>query len=438
MSAGTMRRTMIGPWRVVDFLGAGGMGEVYRAVHASSGRVAAVKVLTSAARTPAMIQRFRNEGRIQSALHHPHIVRLYDVFEHEGSPCIAMEYVAGECLEEVLRRGPVTVPQALTWFAQVADAVACVHERGVVHRDLKTNNIKIDEAGRVKLLDFGIAKGSDSPRLTTDGSVIGTLHYLSPEQVRGESATTASDVWALGVVLYEMVTGRVPFASASLTGVMTRILKGSYDPPVREGVVIDGEVTRLIARCLRVNAAQRPAAVELRRVSPARPDGALPRPVVFADAEQLMKVAARRAGDLRRRWTRVSPVVSEHAPLAAAVTATVAAVAFLALTLFDSGPGPRVPELPGRDTALVVLESGNATALRPVMINVFGEAPAQVFRDGRLLGETPVRFQAPLGAWVTVSIRRDGFEPLERRFQVHDGANDYTESLRELPPLPGR
>lgn len=123
MSAGTLRPTTLGPYRVVDFLGAGGMGEVYRATHTATGRVAAVKVLTRA-NTPTMRERFRNEGRIQAGLQHPHIVTLYDLFEVDGLPCLAMEYVAGASLDAIAQRGSIPVPQALAWFAQVADAVA--------------------------------------------------------------------------------------------------------------------------------------------------------------------------------------------------------------------------------------------------------------------------------------------------------------------------
>ncbi len=414
MPPGAVQRTILGPYRVVDFLGAGGMGEVYRAVHTATGRVAAVKVLT-AARTPQMVERFRNEGRIQAGLQHPHIVTLFDLFEVDGLPCLAMEYVAGESLERVVQRGAVPVAQALAWFAQVADAVAYVHECGVIHRDLKTSNIRLDEQGRVRLLDFGIAKSGDSPKLTTDGSVVGTLYALSPEQVRGEPATPASDVWALGVLLYEMVTGRAPFAADSLTGVMAKILKGAYEPPSQVDRSLPTAVTRLIAQCLEVSADRRPTAAEARdraRAFASGPREAPPTPGLA-------------------RWR-------PRLPLIAAMTAAVLAVAVLVRTI---GARDDMPDDPAVDTGqgLVNIPSpppaANA-AVRPVVIQVFGETPAEVFRDGVSVGRTPVRFDAPIGSWVTVTIRRAGYEPLERRFQVHDGINEYTETLRELPVVP--
>ena len=417
MPAGTLRPTTLGPYRVVDFLGAGGMGEVYRATHTATGRVAAVKVLTRA-NTPTMRERFRNEGRIQAALQHPHIVTLYDLFEVDGLPCLAMEYVAGESLDVIAQRGPIAVPQALAWFAQVADAVAYIHGRGVIHRDLKTSNIRIDEQGRVRLLDFGIAKSGDSPKLTTDGSVVGTLLALAPEQVRGESATPASDLWALGIVLYEMVTGRTPFAAESITGVMDRILKGTYPPLERPDV--PAAVTALIARCLRVDPTQRPrSASELRDT-----------------AQEMLR------GDATPRPSAARPRFGLRVAQAAAAVA----VLVLTVTLWPREArrdGPTPPADSARPTADTTrsLPPG-AAPLRQVTINVFGETPADVYRDGVRIGSTPARFAAPLGTWVSVSLRRPGYEPLERRFQVHDGANEYTETLRASttppPPFPER
>ncbi|MBL8961023.1 MAG: serine/threonine protein kinase [Gemmatimonadetes bacterium] len=413
MSAGTLRPTTLGPYRVVDFLGAGGMGEVYRATHTATGRVAAVKVLTRA-NTPTMRERFRNEGRIQAGLQHPHIVTLYDLFEVDGLPCLAMEYVAGASLDAIAQRGSIPVPQALAWFAQVADAVAYIHGRGVIHRDLKTSNIRIDEQGRVRLLDFGIAKSGDSPKLTTDGSVVGTLLALAPEQVRGEPATPASDLWALGIVLYEMVTGRTPFAADSITGVMDKILKGTYAPPERPDV--PAQVAALIARCLRVDPSQRPrSASELR------------------DAAQEM---------LRGGPAPTLPAARGPLGLRVAQATAAIAVLLLAITLWPRGPRVDGPELPADTTRLAADTARplpvDASRLRQVTINVFGETPADVYRDGVRIGTTPARFAAPLGTWVSVSLRRPGYEPLERRFQVHDGANEYTETLRAstTPPPP--
>jgi serine/threonine-protein kinase len=441
MSPGTMRRSTLGNYRLVDFLGAGGMGEVYRGMHQTTGRVAAVKILTATGRSPSMGERFRNEARIQSTLSHPHIVTLYEFFEAEGLPCIAMEYVSGETLDHLLQTyGPLSAGQALTWFAQVVDAVGYVHQRGIVHRDLKTNNIKIDDDGRVKLLDFGIAKAGDSPKLTTDGSVVGTLHYLSPEQVRSSAATPASDIWSLGVVLYEIVTGRVPFASETLTGVMVRILNGTYDPPSRGSTLIPKDIERIIARCLRSEPAQRYANAEALltdvRAALAPPGaGELPVPAVSLR----MRGSGELVAMLRRRG-----------PLVASVSLAAAAFAFLLWSArVCCGPGDVRPERP-RDTPTVTPVPGPigpdkgtgvpavagppAAALRPVIIKVFGEGAADVYRDGVKIGSTPVRFQARIGEWVNLTLKRAGHVDRHERFQVVDGDNEYAYFMSQVGP----
>src|SRR5215213_7690581 len=166
----------VGEYRVVDFLGAGGMGEVYRAVHSKLGRIAAVKVLTQATNSSGFVERFFNEARIQASLQHPNIATLYDFLEVGGQPCIIMEYVDGQSLSERIQAyGALPLSETIFVFQAVAEAISYVHQHGVIHRDIKSNNIKISSSGQVKLLDFGIAKGQMSPGLTEAGSIIGTL-----------------------------------------------------------------------------------------------------------------------------------------------------------------------------------------------------------------------------------------------------------------------
>ncbi|MGQ0766749.1 MAG: serine/threonine-protein kinase [Gemmatimonadota bacterium] len=438
MSPGTMKRTSLGSWRLVDFLGAGGMGEVYRGMHSVTGRVAAVKILTATGRTPSVVERFRNEARIQSGLVHPNIVTLYEFFEAEGLPCIAMEYVSGETVDHYIQtRGPIPVGQALAWFSQVVEAVAYVHSRGIVHRDLKTNNIKIDDNGQVRLLDFGIAKSGDSPKLTTDGSVVGTLHYLSPEQVRSSAATPASDIWALGVVFYEIVTGKVPFAADTLTGVMMRILKGTYEPPSTTGIEVPREVERIISRCLRSEPSQRyPSAGDL-----------------LSDVKAAMSPApeARASGPgfLIRPSGEIVTMLRRRGPLLASAGLAVAALFFLVWSLTvccgPSGDAGRTtqsePVTPGqesaRSTPLSATPDENVTPrppLRRVIIRVFGEGAAEVIRDGVRVGMTPFEFQARIGEWINITLRRPGHLDRRERFQIVDGVNEYTYSMSPDSP----
>ena len=195
-------RAWIGPFTVVECVGTGGMGTVYRVAHGETGRVAAAKLLRADQVERSGLERFLNEARIHRSLQHPCIATVHEFLELDGAPCLVMEYVEGETLDERIRRaGPLPVAEALGHFAALVDAVGYVHRCGVVHRDIKTNNVKLDGRGGVKLLDFGIATGAGSPRLTSTGNVIGTLVTLAPEQLRTGRAEPRSDVWALRIDL---------------------------------------------------------------------------------------------------------------------------------------------------------------------------------------------------------------------------------------------
>ena len=231
MSAGLPVNSSIGPYRVIDYVGAGGMGTVYRVSHRATGRVAAAKVMSGGAVAPRSLERFHNEARILQALSHPSISEMYELLQVDGAPCLVMEYVDGETLEQLLRmRGPFPVTDAVRILASLADAVGYIHQRGVIHRDLKTNNVKIDSRGAVKLLDFGIATAEGAPRLTSTGNVVGTLMSLAPEQLRTGHAEPRSDIWALGVLFYELLTGRAPFEGGAPGFVGEKIMRGTCAP----------------------------------------------------------------------------------------------------------------------------------------------------------------------------------------------------------------
>jgi serine/threonine-protein kinase len=207
----------IGEYRIIDRLGEGGMGEVYRGVHNKIGRVAAVKILSTAVSNPEFIERFLNEARIQARLHHPNVAPLFDFLEFQGRPCIIMEFVEGQTLADLIRiRGALHQQEMVAIFRSIVEALDYVHSQGIIHRDIKSTNIKITPAGQVKLLDFGIAKSGNSPALTVTGGFVGTLQYISPEQFTGGNADARSDIWAAGVLLYEMSTGRLPFEANSV------------------------------------------------------------------------------------------------------------------------------------------------------------------------------------------------------------------------------
>ena len=231
----------LGPYAIEGLIGAGGMGEVYRARDTRLGRTVAIKLVRSEfERSDDFRQRFEREARANSALNHPNICSVYDVGEHEGRPFLVMEYIEGETLAERLRRAPMPLTEALTSASQVADALAAAHAAGIVHRDLKPANVKLTHEGRIKVLDFGLAKvfeppsGSDlstasTVTVTGEGKAVGTPGYMSPEQVRGQPVDKRTDVWAFGCLLYEMLTRCRAFAGESAMDTMAKVLEREPD-----------------------------------------------------------------------------------------------------------------------------------------------------------------------------------------------------------------
>lgn len=187
------------------------MGEVFKSVHPETGRLAAVKVLYRL----EFAARFRNEALIQSSISHPNIASLYEYSLLDNRPALVMEWVDGESLDELIqRKGRLGNGEAARIIGQIAGAVDQLHQHRIIHRDLKSSNCRIRPDGQVKLLDFGIAKGQHTPQLTQAGFIVGTTEFMAPEQFRGQ-VEPKSDVWALGVLLYEMTTGRLPFEAAN-------------------------------------------------------------------------------------------------------------------------------------------------------------------------------------------------------------------------------
>ena len=208
-------RTLPSRYSDVSHLASGGMGDVYRATDGLLGRTVAVKVLAERhARNPDVRARFTREARAAARLSaHPHVVTVFDVGEHEGQPFIVMEYLDGGSIYDCARSSAVSPGRALEWLRQSAAALDAAHAQGVVHRDVKPANLLLDDEDRVHVTDFGIASAAGFDTLTLPGTVLGTAGYLSPEQARGETATAASDRYALGVVAFELLTGRRPYAA---------------------------------------------------------------------------------------------------------------------------------------------------------------------------------------------------------------------------------
>ena len=228
------------------------MATIYRALDTQLGREVAVKLLRPEyLRDPDFSSRFRQEAQNAASLSHPNVVTVYDYGEDPSGPYIVMEYVDGEDLASILRRvGPLPPQQAARVAAAIARALAAAHARGIVHRDVKPSNVLIGQDGRVKVVDFGIARALAEAQMTLPGTTLGSVHYFSPEQARGEPATAASDVFALGIVLFEMMTGRRPWESDSAASVALARLSGPVPDPALIRPAIPPELAAISRRAM--------------------------------------------------------------------------------------------------------------------------------------------------------------------------------------------
>src|SRR5262245_19763783 len=259
----------LGPYRVLHQLGKGGMGIVYLAIDTRNQRQVAIKVLPKGRESEEdSLARFIREGRMLSELNHPNIAKIYDQFESDGKPCIVLEYVPGDTLADRLRSRALPMGESLQYALQIADALKAAHDRRIVHRDLKPANIKITPEGKIKILDFGLAKrfyGETQPggehntrslSVTESGMLIGTPAYMSPEQWNGQSIDQRADLWAFGCLIYEMLSGRPPFAGNTRAETMKRVFDASPDwqaLPSNTPLVIQN----LLLRCFQRDANQR-------------------------------------------------------------------------------------------------------------------------------------------------------------------------------------
>jgi serine/threonine protein kinase len=423
MSNSLLLNSMVGEYRLIDFLGEGGMGEVYRGVHAKLGRVAAVKVLNPAARREqGFVERFFNEARIQESLHHPNIAAVYDFTEVQGQPCIIMEYVDGDTLcDRVRPYGPLPTEEALRIFSALVDAIAYVHSHGVIHRDIKSNNVKIGTQGQVKLLDFGIAKGGASPALTQTGNVIGTIEYLSPEQLSTGHADERSDIWALGVLLYEMSTGRVPFQATTIGALCAQISNADY-PPLRQlNPAAPASVEAIVTRCLKRNAPDRYQSAVLLLSDVRHAADTLHGPKPPAPRRKANR-PAHTPGD---PYAPPPPTSSSNSRPALGrgwlLAGGVAAVLFCLFVLGGAGlwyalSGPAA-------------ENVNVSALRgktgkTVKVEM-SDGPAEIWQGDKLIGVGRADVTAEVGDWVELKLKRNGKERVER-FQMTANRQTWT------------
>src|SRR6202165_3645195 len=254
----------LGPYEILSSIGAGGMGEVYRAKDTRLDRTVAIKVLPpDLADRPELRERFEREARAIASLNHPHICTLYDIGRQDGIDYLVMEYLEGETLAMRLLKGPLPLEQTLRCAAEIADALDKAHRKSITHRDLKPGNVMHTKSG-TKLLDFGLAKlaqeaapvtsVSQLPTLqnaiTSEGTILGTLQYMAPEQVEAKEVDARTDIFAFGAVVYEMATGKKAFEGKSSASVMAKILEAEPPPISSLQPMTPPALDRVVKRCL--------------------------------------------------------------------------------------------------------------------------------------------------------------------------------------------
>jgi len=256
MAASLTPGSTLGHYQILERLGQGGMGQVFLALDRRLGRKVALKALLPEVQSdPDRLERFLQEARIASALSHPNVAALHEIGDAGDLRYLALEYVEGESLAEKLRGGPLSLPDTLSIGRQIADALDAAHALGIIHRDIKPANIMVTARGHVKLLDFGLAKiggqpGPDTQLLTSVGSLVGTVMYMSPEQALGRKLDARTDLFSLGAVLYETITGRVPFPGSNAQETIAHILQSQPEAIARFNYGTPEALERIVRKCL--------------------------------------------------------------------------------------------------------------------------------------------------------------------------------------------
>jgi len=403
----------IGQYRIIEKLGEGGMGIVYKAEHVELGQIVALKCINPViSANPELRDRFKKEARIQAKLSHPGIVSLHNFFEHEGNLHLVMEYVEGESLDVFIKKSGLIPPgTCLSIFSQVLEGIGYAHSMGVIHRDVKPGNIIITGNGRAQITDFGIAKIAGDFQKTRTGVKVGTIWYMSPEQVRGQALDRTTDIYSLGILLFEMLTGKVPFNGDSEYEIMKAIIENE-PPSIKEFYpYIPAQMERAIMRAISksskvrfqstrdfLEALQIESQIELRpKESPVRKISALIPSIHFMQEKKFLPLAA------------LLLLISGGA-------------------LIYAGLSPKEPDrVPSASTE----SSMHETSLPPEVVQVQATEPVHSGEEKKTSGS---KKQVSMEAWTRKSIQRANAYRAEGRYE--EAMSIYREILKKVPESP--
>jgi serine/threonine-protein kinase len=424
---------VIGEYRITGYLGEGGMGQVYRAVHSVLGHTVAIKVLNQGSAESVLVQRFLNEARIQAGLRHPGVAAFYGFTEYQRKPVIIMEYVDGQTIQEITEtRGPWRYQDAVPVLSSCANTLEYIHSQGIVHRDLKSANLKITSTGEVKLLDFGIATNQMVSRLTTAGFVVGSFQSISPEQARGEQAGAGSDIWSFGVLAYEMLTATLPFEGSTQMELFSKIMRASFTPPTVLKPDIPGAMERIISRCLRLRPQDRYHTMHELKL----------------DLDRIQIAGTERSQGQKASWdggalasSALDRLTSSRRVMWGAILAGAVLIVLLAGVIYFRGSQPSVATgISTQANSLPVSSTVDNNHVRStgdtnqVVVDV-PEGSAEVWEDNKLLGHTPYTLSRARGDSVTLTLHQSGFSDLPVQFDIGE-RTAYVFPMQRSGPQP--